>query len=92
MIGIETTGNLWENLYFFLGGYKVIILNSYQRRKYQQVLSKKAKIDKVDALVIGDLLRSKEALASYVPEEEIQVLRELVRLCHHLQKGLLDDS
>ena len=86
VIGIEATGNLWENLYSFLEGYKVIILNPYQTRKYHQVLSKKAKTDKVDSLVIAGLLRSKEALASYVPEEEVQVLRELVRLRHHLQK------
>ena len=86
VIGIEATGNLWENLYSFLEGYKVIILNPYQTRKYHQVLSKKAKTDKVDSLVIAGLLRSKEALASYVPEDEVQVLRELVRLRHYLQK------
>jgi len=86
LIGIEATGNLWENLYSFLEGYRVLILNPYQTRKYHQVLSKKAKTDKVDSLVIAGLLRSKEALASYVPEDEVQVLRELVRLCHHLQK------
>ena len=61
-------------------------LNPYQTRKYHQLLSKKAKTDKVDSLVIAGLLRSKEALASYVPEDEVQVLRELVRLRHHLQK------
>ena len=64
LIGIEATGNLWENLYSFLEGYKVIILNPYQTRKYHQLLSKKAKTDKVDSLVIAGLLRSKEALAS----------------------------
>jgi len=87
VIGIEATGNLWENLYSFLKGYKVIILNPYQTRKYHQVLSKKAKTDKVDSLVIAGLLRSKEALASYVPEDEVQVLRELVRLRHYLKKN-----
>jgi len=86
LIGIEATGNLWENLYSFLEGYKVIILNPYQTRKYHQLLSKKAKTDKIDSLVIAGLLRSKEVLASYVPEDEVQVLRELVRLRHHLQK------
>jgi transposase len=86
LIGIEATGNLWENLYSFLEGYKVIVLNPYQTRKYHQLLSKKAKTDKVDSLVIAGLLRSKEALPSYVPEDEVQVLRELVRLRHHLQK------
>jgi len=86
-IGIEATGNLWENLYSFLKGYKVIILNPYQTRKYHQVLSKKAKTDKVDSLVIAGLLRSKEALASYVPEDKVQVLRELVRLRYYLKKN-----
>ncbi|MEA1965387.1 MAG: IS110 family transposase [Candidatus Aerophobetes bacterium] len=86
VIGIEATGNLWENLYSFLKGYKVIILNPYQTKKYHQILSKKAKTDKVDSLVIAGLLRSKEALASYIPEDEVQVLRELVRLRHHLKK------
>jgi len=86
IIGIEATGNLWENLYSFLEGYKVIVLNPYQTKKYHQMLSKKAKTDKVDSLVIAGLLRSKEALASYVPEDEVQVLRELVRLRHYLKK------
>jgi len=43
---------------------KISSLNPYQTRKYHQVLSKKAKTDKVDSLVIAGLLRSKEALAS----------------------------
>lgn len=34
VLGIKATGNLWENLYSFLKGYKVIILNPYQTRKY----------------------------------------------------------
>ncbi len=50
------------------------------------MLSKEAKTDKVDVLVIAGLLRWKEALAAYVPEEEVQVFRELVRLHRHLQK------
>ncbi len=42
------------------------------------MLSKKAKTDKVDSLIIAGFLRSKEALVSYVPEDEVQVLRELL--------------
>ena len=78
IFSVEATGNLWENLYSFLERYKVIILNPYQTRKYHQVLSKKAKTDKVDSLIIAGFLRSKEALVSYVPEDEVQVLRELL--------------
>jgi len=50
------------------------------------MLSRKAKTDKVDSLIIAGLLRSKEALSSYIPEDEVQILRELVRLHYHLKK------
>lgn len=86
VIGIEVAGTLWENLYSFLKGYKVIVLNPYQTKKYHQMLSKKAKTDRVDSLIIAGLLHSKEALSSYIPEDEVQILRELVRLHHHLKK------
>ena len=85
--GLEATGNLWENLYSFLTekGYKVILLNPYQTRKYHQALRQKAKTDRVDALVIADLLRSNRYLSSSVPEEETEALRELVKLQYQLE-------
>ena len=85
--GLEATGNLWENLYSFLTekGYKVILLNPYQTRKYHQALRQKAKTDRVDALVIADLLRSNRYLSSSVPEEETEALRGLVKLQYQLE-------
>ena len=85
--GLEATGSLWENLYSFLTekGYKVILLNPYQTRKYHQALRQKAKTDRVDALVIADLLRSNRYLSSSVPEEETEALRELVKLQYQLE-------
>ena len=85
--GLEATGNFWENLYSFLveKGYKVILLNPYQTRKYHQALRQKAKTDRVDALVIADLLRSNRYLSSSVPEEETEALRELVKLQYQLE-------
>lgn len=80
--GLEATGNLWENIYTYLKdqGFKVILLNPYQTNKFHQALMKKAKTDSIDALVIAGLLRSGCAASSYIPDEDIQSLRDLVRL------------
>lgn len=82
VIGLEATGHLWENLEGYLrnAGYSVVLLNPLQTARYHEVLRKKAKTDDVDAYVIAGLIRSGEAVASYVPDEQIQGLRELARL------------
>lgn len=82
VVGLEATGHLWENLEAHLvgAGYHVLVLNPVQTRRFRDVLRKKAKTDDIDAYVIAGLLRSGQAEASYVPDEQIQSLRELVRL------------
>jgi len=82
VIGLEATGNLWENIYSFLteNKFKVAVLNPFQTSKYHQAVLKKAKTDAIDAYVIAGLLRSGHASESHVPEEDIQSLRDLVRL------------
>lgn len=88
LAGIEATGIWWENLYSFLTekGFKVIVLNPHQTNKFREALRKKAKTDDIDAYVIAGLLRSKEYAASFIPEEVIQVLREIVKLRYQLIK------
>lgn len=80
--GLEATGNLWENIYTYLKeqGFNIILLNPYQTSKFHQATLKKAKTDSIDALVIAGLLRSGCAASSYIPDEEIQSLRDLIRL------------
>lgn len=86
--GLEATGIFWENLYSFLTekGYKVILLNPYQTNKFQQALGLKATTDPLLAFVIAELLRSNRYLSSLVPEENIEALRELVKLQFHLEE------
>lgn len=86
--GIEATGIWWENLYSFLTqkGFKVIVLNPHQTNKFREALRKKAKTDDIDAYVIAGLLRSHEYAASYIPEEDIQSLREFTKLRYELIK------
>ena len=86
LIGIEATGIWWENLYCFMTEqkFKVIVLNPHQTNKFREALRLKAKTDDIDAYVIAGLLRSGEYAASYILEETIQVLREIVKLRHQL--------
>ena len=89
LIGLEASGHLWENLEAVLvsAGYRVLVLNPLQTRRYRDVVRRKAKTDDIDAHVIAGLIRSGAAQASYVPDEQIQSLRELARL----RARLMDD-
>ena len=86
LIGIEATSIWWENIYCFMTEqkFKVIVLNPHQTNKFREALRLKAKTDDIDAYVIAGLLRSGEYAASYIPEETIQILREIVKLRHQL--------
>lgn len=90
VIGLEATGNLWENLYSFLteNKFKVMLLNPFQTRKYHEAVLKKAKTDAIDAYVVAGLLRSGHAGQSHIPEEDIQSLRDLVRLKNGYLKSM----
>jgi len=88
LLGIEATGIWWENLYCMLTekGFKVIALNPHQTNKFREALRKKAKTDDIDAYVIAGLLRSNEYASSFIPEESIQILREITKLRYQLLK------
>lgn len=88
LAGLEATGNFWENIYSFLTkeNFQVIVINPHQTNKYREALRKKAKTDDIDALVIAGLLRSGEYASSYVPEEDIQTLREFTKLRYEFIK------
>ena len=92
LIGIEATGIWWENLYCLLTKkkFKVIVLNPHQTNKFREALRKKAKTDDIDAYVIAGLLRSNEYAASFIPEEMIQILREVTKLRYQLIKDRRD--
>jgi len=88
LIGIEATGIWWENLYCLLtnNNFKVIVLNPHQTNKFREALRIKAKTDDLDAYVIAGLLRSNQYACSYVPEQNIQDLREITKLRYQLIK------
>ena len=92
LIGIEATGIWWENLYCMLteSKFKVIVLNPHQTNKFREALRIKAKTDDIDAYVIAGLLRSQEYSSNFIPEESIQILREITKLRFQLLKDRQD--
>jgi transposase len=88
LFGIEATGIWWENLYSMLTekGFKIVVLNPHQTNKFREALRKKAKTDDIDAYVIAGLLRSNEFASSFIPEESIQILKEITNLRYQLLK------
>jgi transposase len=81
-VGMEATGNYWENLYHYLAqrGYRMILLNPKQTHEWAEKRSLRAKTDKLDTMTIGKLLASGEARPAYVPDEQPASYRELVRM------------
>jgi transposase len=63
LVGLEATGHLWENLEAALvgAGYRVIVLNPLQTRRYRDLVRRKAKTDDIDAHLIAGLLRRRPA-------------------------------
>jgi transposase len=92
LVGLEATGHYWENLeaYLVQAGYRVLLLNALQTRRYRDVLRRKAKTDDIDAYVVAGLLRSGSAEGCFVPNDQIQSLRELARLRARLMRERQD--
>lgn len=75
---MESTGNLWVNLYDALDhrNIKVVLANPL---KTKVIASAKVKTDKVDARILAHLLRTDLVAESYVPPGNVRELRVLVR-------------
>lgn len=81
LIGLESTGSLWEPLYDALtqAGYTVALLNPHQTAAWATSLGLRAKTDGIDAQTLARGLLAGWARASTVPDETVQALRTLTR-------------
>lgn len=82
IVGIESTGAYSENLYEYItqGGYKVILLNSYQTAKYRDFSTiKKIKNDAIDAYIIAELLATGKYKKSHISNDAYHSLKMLGR-------------
>lgn len=74
-VGMEATGVYWQPVYAALeGGFTLIVGNASHMRNVPG-----RKTDVKDAEWIADLVRHGLVRASFVPPQEIKVLRELIR-------------
>jgi transposase len=75
---MESTGNLWLNLYDSLDqrSIKVVLANPL---KTKAIASAKVKTDKLDARILAHLLRADLVAESYVPPGNVREMRALVR-------------
>jgi transposase len=67
----------WYWLYEILSRRHRVVLSNHAKTK--AIASAKLKTDKVDALMLADLLRGGYIAESYVPSRRVMSLRELVR-------------
>jgi transposase len=81
LIGLESTGSLWEPLYDALtqAGHAVVLLNPHQTASWATSLGLRAKTDGIDAHTLARGLLAGWARASTVPDETVQALRTLTR-------------
>jgi transposase len=81
LLGLESTGSLWEPLYDALtqAGYTVLLLNPHQTASWAASLGLRAKTDGIDAHTLARGLLAGWARASTVPDETVQALRTLTR-------------
>lgn len=75
---IESTGNLWINMYEALerNGIDIALANPL---KTKAIAEAKIKSDKIDSAVLADLARADLVSRCYVPDKSIREMRSLVR-------------
>jgi transposase len=81
-VAIESTGNLWINMYEKLEQYdnkKRIEISLANPLKTKAIADAKIKYDKLDASILADLARADLIAKCYVPDKEIREMRSLVR-------------
>lgn len=78
---IESTGNLWINMYEALEQQKKkgVIISLANPLKTRAIAEAKIKYDKLDASILADLARADLISKCYVPDKEIREIRSLVR-------------
>jgi transposase len=75
---LESTGNMWIRIHDTLedNGIDTVLANPY---KTKIIAEAKIKSDKLDAIILSDLLRTDLIYESYVPKQEDRDRRSLVR-------------
>jgi len=82
LVGMEATGHYWLVLFQELtqAGYTVLVINPIVTAARRNVTIRGTKTDAVDSVLIARILREDHPKISAIPEEEVQLLRDLTRM------------
>lgn len=92
-IGLEATGHYWLALYSFLHekGFKVYVINPIQTDGWRQGIEiRKRKTDRIDSILIAELVRYGKLQETALPDEAIIALKELTRFRSYLVDSTAD--
>ena len=81
VIGMESTGHYWINLFSFLVNLKfnVFVINPIQSDAFRKMYIRKTKNDSKDSYIIAQIMRFGEYSSSNISDENIFALRQLSR-------------
>lgn len=82
LVVMEATGHCWMNVFARLAtsGYAVAVVNPLAVRRFGESQLTRAKTDAADAVLIAQFGRAHRPRAASVPDEQLEDLREHVRL------------
>lgn len=81
IIGMESTGHYWLNLYSFLVNlnFNVFVINPIQTNTFRKMYIRKTKNDSKDSYIIAQIMRFGEFSSSSISDENIFAIRQLSR-------------
>lgn len=82
LVVMEATGHYWQNVFARLAtaGFQVAVVNPLAVRRFGESQLTRAKTDAADALLIARFGRAHRPAPAAVPDEQLEELREHVRL------------
>jgi transposase len=92
LVVMEATGHYWKNVFARLvtAGFHVAVVNPLAVRRFAEATLARAKTDAVDALQIARFGRAQRPRVTNLPSEELDDLRERVRLRDRWKQDLGD--
>jgi transposase len=92
LVAMEATGHYWQNLFAALAaaGFAVALLNPLRTRRFAGEDLERTKTDAIDATGIARFAAQKRPVATRLPDDATQELRELVRLRDRLTQDFGD--
>lgn len=82
LVVMEATGHYWQNVFARLAaeGIQVAVVNPLAVRRFSESQLTRAKTDNADALLIARFARAHRPAPAVVPDEQLEDLREHMRL------------